>query len=162
MQKNKFTISLILIALFFSSSAFAYTPPESNQKILFEISDKYHEVQLGITESTVYMVFSDDLREIANKYFLDQYKKDVESFADSEGNFIMSDVTYLESNRIEYDFEDIKKLNFENGVLSFDYSTQKKVKFEDIFSYNGTKALNNFYIEDLELFAIKFSKLTLG
>lgn len=162
MQKNKFNLLPILIALFFSASAFASTPPESDLKILFEISDKYNEVQLGVTETTVYMIFSDDIRELANKLFLDQHKKDVETFADSEGNFIMSDMTYLESNKIEYDFEDIKNLKFESGVLSFDYASHKKVKFEDIFSYNGTKALSNFYVEDLELFAIKFSKLALS
>lgn len=162
MQKNKFNLLPILIVLFFSASAFASTPPESDIKILFEISDKYNEVQLGVTESTVYMIFSDEIRELANKLFLDQHKKDVETFADSEGNFIMDEMSYLESNKIEYDFEDIKKLNFENGVLSFDYTTHKKIKFEDIFSFNGTKALNNFFVEDLELFAIKFQKLALS
>ncbi|MEQ9265310.1 MAG: hypothetical protein RLN81_08825 [Balneolaceae bacterium] len=162
MQKNKFNLLPILIVLFFSASAFASTPPESDIKILFEISDKYNEVQLGVTESTVYMIFSDEIRELANKLFLDQHKKDVETFADSEGNFIMDEMSYLESNKIEYDFEDIKKLNFENGVLSFDYATHKKIKFEDIFSFNGTKALNNFFVEDLELFAIKFQKLALS
>lgn len=162
MQKNKFNLLPILIVLFFSVSAFASTPPEADIKILFEISDKYNEVQLGVTESTVYMIFSDEIRELANKLFLDQHKKDVETFADSEGNFIMDEMSYLESNKIEYDFEDIKKLNFENGVLSFDYATHKKIKFEDIFSFDGTKALNNFFVEDLELFAIKFQKLALS
>lgn len=162
MQKNKFNLLPILIVLFFSALAFASTPPEADIKILFEISDKYNEVQLGVTESTVYMIFSDEIRELANKLFLDQHKKDVETFADSEGNFIMDEMSYLESNKIEYDFEDIKKLNFENGVLSFDYATHKKIKFEDIFSFNGTKALNNFFVEDLELFAIKFQKLALS
>ncbi|RNC85458.1 MAG: hypothetical protein ED557_01410 [Balneola sp.] len=148
-----------LFYLFISHSTLIASETPSTDKILFEISDKFNEVRLGITETSIYMVVSERVRDIANKNFQDQNSIEENNFKDSEGNFISSYTTYLESNKIEYSHDEIIEVKFLNGKLSFNYLNTPEIGFEDIFSTNGIKALNNFYVEDLEAFILAYHDL---
>ncbi len=147
----------LLFALHISTSGYSYATNDS-KTILLEITDKYNEVKIGLTESTIYMVFSERVRDIANNNFGTQYQENLQAFEDSDGNFINSSLNKLESNRIEFHINDIVEIKFRNGKLNFVYETKPKIGFEDIYSFNGAKALENFYIEDLEKFILLFSK----
>ena len=154
--------SLLFILLIVSSSqSFSFSDPSpipGNDDPILQITDKYNEIQLGFTESKLYMIVSDAARELANQEFIIQFKRDSDSFADSNGSFLITEnAPHLESNLIEYNLEDIDGLEFKNGSLKFSYRNKQTMGFEDILSYNGTKALENFYVEDLELFVITYN-----
>lgn len=152
---------LLLVLLLTSGTLLASDSIDSvpeNDKPVLEIADKFNEVRLGITTNSIYMTFSENARLIANLSFQNKYEVDHQNFEDSEGNFIVGSVSYLESNRLEYNFDDIKNINFKNGKLSFQYKNKSNIGFEDIYSYSGTKALDNFYVEDLEAFIFTFTK----
>ncbi len=152
-------LSVFIISIFsLNSTLYANEAPETD-KIIFEITDKHNEVRLGLTENSVYMIVSERVREIANKNFQDQSSIEENNFKDSEGNFISSFTTYLESNKIEYERDEIIEVKFINGKVSFHYLNTPEISFEDIFSTNGTKALNNFYVEDLEAFVLAYHDL---
>jgi hypothetical protein len=159
MKSFRFNSLFILIILLFSAVNVAASPFErdSDDKKLIEIEDKYNEVKLGMTEKKVYMIFSENVREIANQGFEHDYKLTTQDFTDSQGNFIIGESRYLPSNTIEIPIEDIEKLDFSNGKLSFEYQRNNPIIFEDIRTYDGMKALNNFYVEDLERFVVTFN-----
>lgn len=148
----------IILALVISTSVFGNTTDVDAEKPILEISDKYSEVRLGLTDSKVYMIFSNTIKDLANKSFESQSLIDTNSFKDSEGNFILPEYPILKSNRIEFSFDEIESISFNNGKLSFKYSDQPQISFEDILSYNGVEVLRNFYVEDLENFALLFRK----
>lgn len=147
----------LLFSLLIITSGYSKTTTDSNV-ILFEITDKYNEVKIGFTESTIYMVFSERVKDFANNTFGTQYQENLQAFEDSDGNFINGSLNKLESNRIEFQINEISEINFRNGKLNFIYETKPKIGFEDIYSINGAKALENFYIEDLEKLTLFFSK----
>ncbi len=156
-MKKLLTLSLtLLFAIGVFDFALPNTAPDAD-KVIFEITDKFNEVRFGLTESTIYMVFSERIRGIANKTFMFQHQLDTHAFEDSEGNFISGNALNLESNKIELERSNISEISFKNGKMSFTYQTNPKVGFEDIYSYNGTKAIENFYLEDLEAFILTFS-----
>tara|TARA_R110000868_G_scaffold304437_23_gene565438 strand:- start:1483 stop:1983 length:501 start_codon:yes stop_codon:yes gene_type:complete len=159
-MKNLNIISFftLFLSIAFSHTAYSNSTPGA-KKILFEITDRYNEVKLGITESTVYMIFSEQVRDIANRNFISLHNIDSHTFLDSDGNFITGNVNYLESNKIEFNKSEISEINFNNGKLNFGYKSNPKIGFEDIYSYNGTKVIENFYIEDVEEFILTFSTI---
>lgn len=156
-RNNSFWVMLLL----FSNTTLAFTfeenAPEKRDPVL-EITDRFNEVKMGLTENSVYMIFSENARSVANKNFQTQYEVDSQKFEDSEGNFIVGPANYLESNKVEYQLDDISGINFTNGKLSFVYKNKSGISFEDIYSFDGTRALNNFYVEDLEAFIVTFTK----
>lgn len=151
--------AVFIISLFTAHSNLNASEAPKPVKIIFEITDKHNEVRLGITENSIYMVVSERVREIANKNFQNQSLIEENNFKDSEGNFISGYTTYLASNKIEYNHDEIIEVRFLNGKLSFNYLNTPEIGFEDIFSTNGTKALNNFYVEDLEAFILAYHNL---
>ncbi len=156
-MKKLLTLCLTLIfAIGVFDFALPKTAPDAD-KVIFEITDKFNEVRFGLTESTIYMVFSEKIRGIANKTFMYHHLLDAHAFEDSDGNFISGNAITLDSNKIEFDRNNISEISFKNGKMSFTYQTSPKVGFEDIYSYNGTKAIENFYLEDLEAFILTFS-----
>ena len=157
LRNHSFWILLLLLSNTTLASTFHDNAPEKSTPVL-EIKDKFNEVRMGLTESSVYMIFSERARSIANKNFQDQYEVDTQKFEDSEGNFIVGSAFFLETNRIEYQMDDISGINFTNGKLTFIYKNKSDICFEDIYSYDGTRALNNFYVEDLEDFIFTFTK----
>ena len=146
--KSLSSLSIILTLLIFTSTSFA-----SNNEIdtILEITDRYKEVKLGVTESSIYMVIDEKIRSRVNMELQNQYEKDLRDFDDTEGNFVPGSYSFLSSNIIEISFSDIDKIEFSNGTLRINYSRSVPVHFEDVISVNGNKALDNFYIEDLEL-----------
>lgn len=148
--------SVILTTLILST---ALTASNNDKEVLLEITDRYKEVKLGITNSTVYMVIDERIRSQVNVELQNIYNKEFEDFNDSEGNFIPTEHIYLQSNIIEISFDSISKVEFNNGALSFDYSSNIRFPFENIISQNGHRAIDNFYVEDLELFFQAFQNL---
>ena len=155
--KYSFLLVLLLVSNSLLASGLNDNAPETGKPIL-EITDKFNEVRLGITNNSIYMTFSENARLLANKSFQNKYEVDSQNFEDSEGNFIVGSVSYLESNKLEYSLENIQNINFKNGKLTFHYKNKPSIGFDDIYTYSGTKALNNFYVEDLEAFVFTFNE----
>jgi hypothetical protein len=143
------TLSVLLFSFLLSSNAFA---SDNERDVILEITDRYKEVKLGLTETSIYMIIDERTRSFVNLELQNQYKKDLSDFNDSEGNFIPGEYSHLSSNIIEISFSDIKNLDFSNGILRINYSRKIPFHLEDVLSINGNKALDNFYIEDLEMF----------
>lgn len=153
------TILLSVFVLLHAEYAHAnYLKSVNNQINIFEISDKYDEVKLGMTDRTVYMIFTDGAREMVNREFEEEYKIASQAFFDSEGNFIIGEALSLNSNFLSVPITDIEYIEFKNGKLLFHYSSQTKIGFEDVKTHQGVDALDNFYVEDLEHFILMFNK----
>ena len=153
--KSLFVSLLTLV----SCIAFPFTAHAASlhiQNPILEISDKNKEIRFGITETKIYMVISDTYRDYANQQFQEKYRRDIDSFTDSNGSFIVSEAAYLETNTIEFDLDEIESVQFEDGKLHFIYRSRSEIGFEEILSLNGLNTLNSFAAEDLELFANTF------
>lgn len=149
---------ILTITLIFCSLGYSSDLPSSNEgeKVIVEITDKYNEVRMGVTENTIYMIFSENIRDLANDQFASDYQKETNRFDDSGGQFILDELMRLETNKIEYSLDDIKDIFFESGRVEFDYSFRKEIGFEEIHSYKGSRAVDNFYVEDLELLILTY------
>ncbi len=154
-KKTIFNISFILATLILTTNLFA---ANNEEDIVFEITDRYKEVKLGITETSIYMVIDERIRSLVNLELQTQYEKDLADFIDSDGGMIPGVHTYLSTNRIEIPFSDLHSLDFRNGTLRFNYSKNILIPLEDVISLNGNKALDNFYVEDLEEFYMILSE----
>lgn len=149
-------ITLFILTLSDGISDAASPPVEYEQSKGIEISDKFNEVRFGVNEQIVYMTFTENVREIVNKQFENKYRRDLLSFTDSEGNFIIGSNLHLNSNKIEIPLEDIKMMELSNGQLNFVYEKPVDISFEDVESSHGTQVLNSFYVEDLERLVLAF------
>lgn len=162
MKSLRSGILILTIASIFSSSGYSSDLPSNNdsdnEKVIVEITDKYNEVRMGVTENSVYMIFSENIKELANDQFEHDYLKETNRFDDSGGKFILDELVRLESNKIEYSLDEIENIFFESGRIEFDYSMRKEIGFEEIQSYKGTRAVDNFYLEDLELLILTYRK----
>lgn len=160
----KLTTKTLLLLFSFILTHTTLTPllaaGEPEKDAILEITDRYKEVKFGITETSIYMVIDERIRTLVNNELQHQYEKDLEIFNDSEGNFIPGVHSYLHSNIVEISLSDIKGVDFDNGSLRFSYASSVSIFIEDVVSLSGTKAIDNFFIEDLELFYLTLSELT--
>ncbi len=147
---NRAALTIFIIFFFVAQSSDLYAANNETDTIL-EITDRYKEVKLGLTESTIYMVIDERIRSLVNSEIQNQYEKDLRDFEDSEGSFVPGVYSFLSSNIIEIPFSDIKDLQFKNGTLRINYKRNVPFQFEDVISSTGNKALDNFFVEDLEL-----------
>ncbi len=150
----------IFIALFVVSGSHASIYTDPINETLLEITDKYKEVRLGITETTIYLKFDRKILEYVNREIYDRNTLEENHFLDSEGFFVPSNSAYLEDTKIEYLLTDIKKIYMKNGVISFKYRNKKSFGFEDINNTYGKKVIGNFDKGDLEKLIALFNKLT--
>lgn len=161
MQFLKSLTFLFFVLLFVNTSLSAEEVITGEEKpSILEIEDKYSEVKLCLTKSSIYMQFKNSVKEYTNQEIEHRFAIEANQFLDTQGHFLLGSVTFLESDKLEYSLDDIKDVTFENGKLSFSYHNQKSFIFSDILNTDGTQALNNFYIEDLEKFFLSYSKLT--
>jgi hypothetical protein len=122
----------------------------------FEITDQSNQVILGIKKDAVYMYFSEDLRTYLNWTFEEEYLRDLNSFKDSNGEFIPVPAIYIHESKIEYPLRDIQSVVSDNGILAFTYKNRLAVSFEDILLPNGS-VLSNFSAEDAQKFVDFFN-----
>lgn len=132
----------------------------SGGDVILEISDKNDQIRLGITNSSVYMIIDDDLVYKMNQTIAYLNNRESMFFEDSAGNFIPYTYHPLTSNVIEIPLEEIDNINFNKGKLSFSYNAVQDIPLEDVIFPNGTAALDNFFVEDLEQFFITLSELS--
>lgn len=159
----KIVSSLLLLSLLLLSSLPVYATSnaitDADPEVLIEFYDKYNEVKLGLTENSVFMEFTTQLREQMNRELAEKHNNDIESFVDSGGEFIIGHPVTLRSNTLRYTLDDIESIEFDRGKLTFEYLRKSDIGFEDIISSNGIKALSNFYVEDLEEFILTYRRL---
>jgi hypothetical protein len=116
-----------------------------------EITDLSNQVILGINKKSVYMYFSEDLRTYLNWTYEEEYLRDLNSFMDSNGEFVPVPAIYIHESKIEYDINDIQRIVIRNGVIGFTYHNRLAVSFEDILLPGGS-VLSNFSEDDVEKF----------
>tara|TARA_R110002124_G_scaffold252177_4_gene417450 strand:+ start:18033 stop:18521 length:489 start_codon:yes stop_codon:yes gene_type:complete len=154
--------SFILI-FFFAYGEVLYAeneiPSNDEKPTLFQIEDKYHEVKLSLTKSSVYMQVKSSVKDYINQEIVQRHNIEASQFIDSQGHFLLGDIVLLNSDKIEYSFDDIDDVTFEDGVLTFSYNNVKSFTFSDILGTDGNPALDNFYVEDLEKFYLNYKKL---
>ncbi|WP_169331255.1 hypothetical protein [Balneola vulgaris] len=158
---STYCVLLSVISLSSLTTTAMNTDPVDDEKkknTLMEIHDRYHQVKLCLTSTSVYMQFDTSVRDLINQELEHKHQKDAQHFIDSEGQFLLGNITYLESDKIEYQTDEIRDVVFENGKLKFTYDSDKEFKFEDIIGTDGKPALENFYLEDLELFYLTYKK----
>ena len=162
--------SILLLALiFFPSLAFGFTSTGVEEVIdsnlgekpapIIEITDINDDVTLGLTSTSVYMVISEQTREQINKDLEEAYHKEMESFNDSFGSFIVGEYQPLTDRKIEYDLDDIENIKDINGILTFTYFKEYSVRFEDVLAINGKQVLASFQKEDIQNFINEFEKV---
>ena len=151
---------IIFITLVFTSHLSAFSKNDKGDETLIEITDKYNQVRLGLTNHSVYMILDEKVLDNFNTKLSTSYKNEMEFFYDSDGNFIPSNHTYLQTEKISIKLKYISQVNFSNGKLDFTYSKSQDLYFEDVVTPNGSYALENFFVEDLERFYLAFSQIT--
>jgi hypothetical protein len=135
-------------------------PINGEKPALFQIKDKFNEVKLCLTKTSVYMQINSSVKDYINQEIVQRHSIEASQFIDSQGHFLLGDMVLLSTDKIEYSFDDIEEIEFEDGILSFHYKNSKSFTFSDILSTDGSPALQNFYVEDLEKFYLNYKKLT--
>ena len=152
---------LFTFFFFISGNLFAYEiDPVNDKPTVFQIEDKFNEVKLGLTKTSVYMQIKSSVKDYINQEIVQRHSIEASRFIDSQGHFLLGDVVVLDSDKVEYSFDDIEEVSFESGQLTFTYSNAKSFVFSDILGTDGNPALHNFYVEDLEKFYLSYKKLT--
>jgi hypothetical protein len=155
--KHSFIFACILT---FSSTLIADgTDPVNEKAALVEIEDKYNEVKLCLTKTSVYMVMTGSVKDYMNQEIAQRHSIEASQFIDSQGHFLLGDAVLLSSEKLEYSFSDIESVSFENGELLFSYKNRQSFVFSDILGTDGNPALQNFYVEDLEKFYMNYKKI---
>ncbi|MEP1150258.1 MAG: hypothetical protein ABJH08_00905 [Balneola sp.] len=159
MRFLKYTLLFIFVFTFAETTFADKKKPVEDKPPVFKVEDKYNEVILCLTKSSVYMQFDNAVKEYINQEIAYRHNIEESRFIDSEGHFLLEDMILLSSDKLEYSFSDIEKVTFEEGVLTFTYNNRKSFTFSDILSTDGNPALQNFYVEDLENFYMNYKKL---
>lgn len=145
--------SLLLIFLSLTSQLsyanITLSDTQCNKSI--EINDLSNQIILGIDNKTVYMYFSEDLRSYLNWTYEEKYLRDLNSFKDSNGEFIPVPAIYINESKVEYELGDIQRVTINDGILVFTYNKRLAVSFEDILLPSDS-VLSNFSAEDLQKF----------
>lgn len=161
MRFLKYSFIIIFFLAFSNTSIAGDTDPSNDDKpTIFQIEDKYNEVKLCLTKSSIYMQIKSSVKDYINQDIAQKHSIEASQFIDSQGHFLLGDMVLLSSEKIEYSFDDIKDVTFEDGTISFTYNKIKSFTFADILSTDGNPALQNFYVEDLEKFYTNYKKLT--
>lgn len=160
MRFLKYSFILIFVISFNNVLLANEIDPVNDKPTLFQIEDKYNEVKLCLTKSSIYMQIKGSVKDYINQEIVQRHSIEASQFIDSEGHFLLGDMILLSSDKLEYSFEDIEEVTFVNGILSFTYNNRKSFTFSDILSTDGNSALQNFYVEDLEKFYQNYKKLT--
>ena len=160
MQFLKYTLILVCILVFSNGLIAGNNDPINDKPAVFEIEDKYQEVKLCLTKTSVYMKINSTVKDYMNQEIVHRHSIEASQFIDSEGHFLLGDVVLLSSRKLEYSFDDIESISFENGELIFTYNDTQSFVFSDILGTDGNPALQNFYLEDLGKFFIAYKKLT--
>ncbi|MBO6621328.1 MAG: hypothetical protein JJ892_02125 [Balneola sp.] len=159
MQFLKHSFIFVCIITFSSTLLADSTDPVNDKPAFFEIKDKYNEVKLCLTKTSVYMVMNSSVKEYMNQEIVHRHSIEASQFIDSQGHFLLGDVILLSSEKLEYSFDDINGIIFENGELLFNYNQVQSFVFSDILGTDGNPALQNFYVEDLEKFYLNYKKI---
>jgi len=133
---------------------------DDDKPTILQIEDKYNEVKLALTKSSIYMLIKSSVKDYINEDIVQRHNLETRQFIDSQGHFLLEDMVLLSSEKIKYSFDDIEEVTFEDGVITFTYNKIKSFTFSDIVSTDGNPVLNNFYVEDLEKFYLNYKKLT--
>ncbi len=160
MKYFKFLLPILICTFFTSSHSFLFASINTDPIVLIEITDKYKEVRLGITETSIYLKFDKKILEYVNQDILYRNTLEANHFLDSEGFFVPHNSAFLEDTKIEYLLTDIKAIYLSNGILQFKYHNKKTFVFEDITHKNGNMVIRNFSINDLKLFIQCYNTLT--
>lgn len=159
MQFLKYSFLLIFVISFSKILLAEDIDPVNDKPTLFQIEDKYNEVKLCLTKSSIYMQITGSVKDYINQEIVQRHSIEASQFIDSQGHFLLGDMILLSSEKLEFSFDDIEEVTFENGILSFTYNDLKSFTFSDILSTDGNPALQNFYMEDLEKFYHNYKKL---
>lgn len=161
MRFLKYSFILIFFFVFGEvSNAKNEVPLNDEKPTLFEIEDKFSEVKFGLTKSSIFMQVKSSVKDYINQEIVQRHNIEASQFIDSQGHFLLGDMVLLNSVKLEYSFDEIDEITFENGILSFSYNKVKSFTFSDILTTDGNTALNNFYVEDLEELYLNYKKLT--
>lgn len=159
MQFLKHSFIFVCIITFSSTLLADGTDPVNDKPAFFEIKDKYNEVKLCLTKTSVYMVLNSSVKDYMNQEIVHRHSIEASQFIDSQGHFLLGDVILLSSEKLEYSFDDISGISFENGELLFSYNKVQSFVFSDILGTDGNPALQNFFVEDLEKFYLNYKKI---
>ncbi len=159
MRSFKLTILCIFLFSGFSVLKAEINKPDNDKPTLLQIEDKYNEVKLCLTKTSIYMQIKPSVKNYINQEIVNRHSVEANQFIDSQGHFLLGEVVLLDSDKIEYSFDNLENVSFENGKLSFDYHKESAFTFEDILGTRGNPALENFFVEDLEKFYLNYKKL---
>ncbi len=160
MKCFKFLLPIFVCLFFTTSNSFLFASITTDPIVLIEITDKYKEVRLGITETSIYLKFDKKILEYVNQEILDRNTVEANHFLDSEGFFVPNESAFLEDTKIEYLLTDIKSVYLSKGMIHFKYHNKKTFGFEDITHKNGNMVIRNFSINDLKAFIQYYNTLS--
>ncbi len=143
----------------FNSLLFASINTDPIKGVLIEITDKYKEVRLGITETSIYLKFDNHILNNVNQGIYERNTLEANHFLDSEGYFVPTNYAYLEDTKVEYLLTDLKSVYLSDGIIQFEYHKKKAFGFEDITNQHETMVIRNFNTKDLKAFIEVYNTL---
>lgn len=73
--------------------------PINEKPAVFEIEDKYNEVKLCLTKTSVYMLMKSSVKNNMNQEIAHRHSVEASQFIDSQGHFLLGDVILLSSEK---------------------------------------------------------------
>ena len=97
---------IIIFFIAFSSTIIAGSadPSIDDKPTIFQIEDKYNEVKLCLTKSSIYMQINSSVKDYINQEIVQRHSIEASQFIDSQGHFLLGDMVLLSSEKIEYSF----------------------------------------------------------
>ncbi len=134
------------------------TKSPDKDDLIIAIKNNSGDVILGLSDTKVYMVLSDEILTQVNHHLEEEFWKNVEDFTNSRGEFIASPAEYLSESLIEYDLREVRSVELSGGELKFRYYDRKRISFEDVYTDKG-KVLGQFSSKDADHFIRQFNQL---
>ncbi len=148
-NKHRFSFSLLLLFLFTAPVLLANP---FNDDVILEITDKDNQLTLGISKEHVFILITEELRELYNSEIENNERQEWHTFADSGGNYIPGSHAYFDSESILIPLSDILNISYAEGIIDLSFVPNARSSFKNILSDLGVNFFNNFNEEDLESF----------
>ena len=162
MRSRLWTV-LAICALAACSEPVTHEPPSDGSLPVLAISNDSKEVDLVLTETTVYMQLSEQMLEKLRAEF-DKERAEAEDskFATGIKNFVLDKVENLISYQIEYGLDEISGMRYEEGWLIVEVEKEKLISFDDIEVDGERKVMQTFEERDAKRFVRRFEALRKG
>lgn len=132
-------------------------PPSGTEVV--RISSQDHDVDLVLTDASLYMALSEAVLEEVNQEIERERAEEPESGLGQDiETYVLGKVESMLSYRIEYPLDEVHSVTYANGEIMILVEDEHLLSFDDVET-DGGKALTNFNSADARRFVEEFDRL---